>query len=154
MRNDETTMPKPTLQPIARVFESDPLLASWAERIRREHALTASIRRQLPRALAEHVRVAGTANRLLELAVTTGAVAAVVRQRTPALVAALRREGYDFTEIRLRVQVRGAAAPEQKPLSRQIDAKAAAALFALAERLPGGPLRTALGRWSRRARGR
>jgi len=143
--------PKPL--PLSRVFETDPRIAAWATRLKEEAALTAIVRRQLPRALAERVRVAGVRENVLELAVAAGAVAATVRQRSPDLAAALRREGWDFTEIRIRVQVRGDAVPEQKNVPRQMDTRSNA-LFDLAGTLPEGPLRAALDRWSRRARGR
>ena len=150
-------MPKPPplpLQPIARVFERDPRFSSWAARVKQEEALTAVIRRHLPRPLAGRVRVAGSRDRVLELAVEAGAVATVVRQRVPDLTAAMRREGFDFTEIRIRVQVRTSAPPAEKREPRQLDTQAAGALLDLAGRLPAGPLKASLARWSRRARGR
>jgi hypothetical protein len=146
--------PKPLVTaPLARVFAADAHISAWTARLKSEAALTVIVRRQLPRPLADRVRVTGIREGTLELATSAGAVAATVRQRTPDLIAALRREGCDFTEIRVRVQVAGAGAPQQKPLSRQVDARASA-MFDLAARLPDGPLRQALDRWSRRARGR
>src|SRR5689334_22535624 len=51
-------MPKsPPYSPIARIFERDPQIASWTDRLRREAALTAVVRRVVPRALAGRVRV-------------------------------------------------------------------------------------------------
>ena len=64
------------------------------------------------------------------------------------------RDGYDFAEIAVRVHVAAAAHVEQKALKRQWDSAEATPLFELADRLPEGPLRAALARWSRRARGR
>lgn len=151
MNNPGRKSPKPL--PLARVFETDPRIAAWTTRLKSEVALTTIVRRQLPRALAERVRVTGAREGLLELAVAAGAVAATVRQRSPDLAAALRREGWDFTEIRIRVQVRGEPAPERKIVARQMDSEAAS-LFGLAATLRPGPLRSALDRWSRRARGR
>jgi hypothetical protein len=139
--------------PLARVFAADARIAAWTARLKEEAALTALVRRQLPRPLADRVRATGIRETTLELATSAGAVAAAVRQRTPDLIAALRREGCDFTEIRVRVQAAGAMAVDQKHLSRQLDARASA-MFDLAERLPDGPLKHALDRWSRRARGR
>ena len=118
-----------------------------------EAALTALVRRRLPRPLADRVRVTGIRDGTLELATSGGAIAAAVRQRTPDLIEALRREGCDFTEIRIRVQVAGSAGTEQKTVARQLDARAAS-MFELAGRLADGPLKDALDRWSRRARGR
>lgn len=148
-------MPKPPpFSPIARIFERDPQTASWTARFTQEAALTAVVRRQLPRALAERVRVAGVRDGVLELAVAAGAVATVVRQRTPDMTMALRREGWDFTEIRLRVQARPAERESSKTVSRQVDRVAAAALFDLPDRLTDGPLKTSLLRWKRRVLGR
>ena len=48
------------------------------------------------------------------LAADAGAIAAVVRQRAPDLLAALRREGCQFTAIRVRVQVRGDPRPTRE----------------------------------------
>jgi Dna[CI] antecedent DciA-like protein len=148
-------MPKPLpLLPIASVFERDPQIASWAARLSTEAALTTLIRRHLPRPLAGRFRVSGARDGILEIAVAAGAVATVVRQRSPDLAAALKREGFDFTEIRIRVQVgTGARSPEKLPI-RQLDTRGAAALFDLAATLPDGPLKLALARWQRRARGR
>jgi hypothetical protein len=145
-------MPKPPFLSIARILERDPKIASWAARMKQEEALTVLIRRHLPRPLAGRVRVAGSRNRVLELAVEAGAVATVVRQPVPELTSALRREGADFTEIRIRVQVRAERGKPQL-IPRQLDAEAAR-LFDLGARLPEGPLKSALARWSRRVRGR
>ena len=154
MSNPGKIPPKPlATAPLARVFAADTRIAAWTARLKEEAALTALVRRQLPRPLADRVRVTGIREGTLELATSAGAVAAAVRQRTPDLIAALRREGCDFTEIRVRVQVAGAGVPGRKPLSRQMDARASA-MFDLAGRLPEGPLKQALDRWSRRARGR
>ena len=40
------------------------------------------------------------------LATGSGTIAAVVRQRLPEILGELKREGCNFTEIRVRVQVR------------------------------------------------
>ncbi len=148
-------MPKPPpFSPIATVFERDPQIASWSARRLQEAALTAVIRRNLPRPLAERVRVAAVHGGVLELAVGQGAVATVIRQRSTAMTMALRREGWDFTEIRIRVQVETAERqPEKRPLD-QADANSLAPLFQLAEQLPDSPLKRSLKRWKRRSWGR
>jgi len=116
--------------------------------------LTAVIRREVPRPLAERVRVAGVRGTVLELAVSAGAVATVIRQRTPVMTLALRREGWDFTEIWIRVQAPAAERRAEKVLSHQLDTDGATALFDLADRLADSPLKQSLARWKRRARGR
>lgn len=149
----KTSSKPPATAPLARIFATDTRIAVWTARLKQEAALTALVRRELPRPLADRVRVTGTRDGTLELATSAGAVAAAVRLRTPDLIAALRREGCDFTEIRVRVQVTGGARPELKLLSRQLDTRASS-IFDLAGRLSDGPLKAALTRWSRRARGR
>ncbi len=100
------------------------------------------------------MRVTEARGGVLEIAAGAGAIAATLRQRAPDLRAALARDGWDFTEIRIRVQVAGLAVTTGKPQPRQWDSRDAAPLFELADRLPDGPLKAALTRWSRRARGR
>ena len=105
-------MAKPnTTKPLARVLSDDAQISAWYDRMSQEMRLTAAVRRLLPRALADRVRVAEATPEALTLAVAAGAVAAVVRQRSPDILAGLRREGLDFTELRVRVQVKAEAPP-------------------------------------------
>jgi len=145
-------LPRP--KPFTQVLASDATLAAWSERQRLEARLTAAVRDHLPRPVGAQVRAVAADARCLELATGAGAIAATVRQRGPDLLAALRREGWDFTEIRVRVQVGRTAEPPVKSTGNQRDASEARPLFDLAERLPDGDLRRSLTRWSRRARGR
>jgi hypothetical protein len=146
---------KPTgFSTLARVLDSDAKIAQWRRRQAQEAMVTAKLRRHLPRALGDLVIVSDARDGLLELAVATGAIATSIRQRGPDLLRALSREGLDFTELRIRVQVRRIAGKSPQPLLRQWDSTQAAPLYALSERLPPGPLRSALARWARRARGR
>jgi hypothetical protein len=136
------------------VLQSEAEFAEWTARHQREVALTLLVRKHLPRPIGDRVRVADTRAGVLELAATTGAIAAALRQRVPDLRAALARDGWEFTELRVRVQVAGVAGSQQKISLRQWDSTDAAPLFELADRLSDGPLKAALMRWSRRARGR
>ena len=145
-------MPRPL--PLAQILAADSTLAAWSERQRAEARLTAAVRAHLPRPIAPQVRAIVADARCLELATGAGAIAATMRQRVPDLLAALRHEGWDFTEIRVRVQVRGTREQPVKSTANQRDANAAGSLFDLAADLPDGPLRRSLTRWSRRARGR
>jgi hypothetical protein len=148
-------MPKsPPFSPIAVVFGRDPQIASWSARRQQEAALTAVVRRNVPRPLAERVRVAGFHGGVLELAVAQGAVATVIRQRTADMTMALRREGWDFTEIRIRVQVGAAERQPKKSLEHQVDTKSLAPLFQLVDQLSDSPLKRSLRRWKRRSWGR
>jgi hypothetical protein len=145
-------LPRPL--PLSKVLAADRTLSEWSERARLEAQLTAAVRAHLPRPVGAQVRVVAADAQSLTLATGAGAIAASVRQRIPDLVAALRREGLDFTEIRVRVQVRPPAAPPVNNAENQRDARSAGPVFDLAERLSDGPLRRSLARWSRRARGR
>jgi len=122
--------------------------------MQQEAALTAVIRRVVPRPLAERVRVADARGGVLELAVAAGAAATVIRQRTPDMTMALRREGWDFTEIRIRVQVRAAERSAEKSFYNQVDVSKLHPLFRLADTLGDSPLKQSLERWRRRVQGR
>jgi hypothetical protein len=137
-------------QPLQRIFAADPALAAWTARHRRQSVLTAHVRRHLPRALAEHVGVADDRTPELTLAADSGAVAGIARQRAPDLLASLRREGYEFTSIRVRVQVGAGRGAIKKPISKQIDREALSPLSALADSLADGPLKASLARFLRR----
>jgi hypothetical protein len=139
---------------LAGVLQSEPELAGWTARHRREAELTLLVRKHLPRPVAERVRVTGTREGVLELAAGSGAIAAALRQRAPDLRLSLARDGWDFTEIRVRVQVEPIPDGHDKTHKHQWDSREAAPLFALADQLPDGPLKAAITRWSRRARGR
>jgi hypothetical protein len=137
-------------QPLSRILAADPAIAGWDARRRRDEALGTAVRRHLPRPLAERVRVTDVGSGQLELAVDSGAVAAVVRQRSPDLAAALRREGYEFTGIRVRVQVRTTPSAKRKFVANQPDRESLRPLTELARGLPAGALKAALARLLRR----
>ena len=138
------------MQSLSRVLAADTRIAAWYERSERDARVTAAVRRSLPRAFADRVRAAETSTATLELAVSAGAIAAVVRQRTPDILASLRREGWDFTELRVRVQVSGAAADPRKVDKIQRDRVNKVPLGQLVQTLPPGPLRNAVERLIRR----
>jgi hypothetical protein len=138
-------------QPLQRVLRADATVASWIARRDREEALARVIRRHLPRPLALRIRVAEGRDGQLELSADAGAVAAIVRQRSAELLSALQRERWEFTGIRVRVQVRTEPVPPRKPLANPLDRSALRPLSELARTLRPGPLRTALDRFLRRA---
>lgn len=140
-------------QPFKRILSLDATLAAWTERREREEALTAAVRRHLPRPLALRIRVADAHDGELELAADAGAVAAIVRQRNVELLDALKHAGWEFTAIRVRVQVRTDSEPKRKPLANPIDRLSLQPLATLARNLPQGPLKTALDRFLRHVGG-
>jgi len=140
------------LTPLARIVDADAQLASWNDRRLREEALLRAVRRVLPRPVAERVFIADGQGETLELSTTSGAVAAVVRQHTAELLAALQREGCKFIRIRLRVQPRSGPPSVEKNVLRQWDSTSLRPLEELAATLPAGPLKSVLGRLLRRSR--
>ena len=139
------------MRPLSRILAGDAQIADWHVRMRRESRLTTAVRRMLPRALADRVRVAEAEPPTLKLAVSAGAVAAVVRQRSPDLLAGLRREGWDFTQFEVRVQVGTGVLSHTKPDKNQPGRVNPAPLRQLASGLPEGPLRDAVERLARKA---
>ncbi len=143
------TRPRP-LTRIASIVEADAQLKAWNDRRIREDALLRAVRRVLPRPVAERVFVTNGGAAQLELGTTAGAIASVVRQRGPDIVAALAREGWQFSGIRIRVQPQSMPLAYPKPEARQWDSSARRPMAALHDRLAGGPLKDALGRLLRR----
>ena len=138
-------------QPLQRILRSDATLAGWSARRDREEVLAAIVRRHLPRPLALRIRRAEERDLQLELVADAGAVAAIVRQRSAELLSALKREGWEFTGIRVRVQVGNEPIPSRKSLAIPVDRSSLQPLSTLARTLPPGPLKTALERFLRRA---
>jgi hypothetical protein len=137
---------------MATIIESDDQLRAWALRREREAILMRLLAKRLPRALAERTRVADARGSILVLAVGAGAIGGALRQRVPDLLAELARSGWQFTEIRIRIQV--AQNPSSRPeATRHLpDHTNAARLFDLASTLPDGPLKASIARWARRVR--
>ena len=115
-------------------------------RQRRESELQERIHRALPPALAKHVAVIDARSAELELIAASGAAAALLRQRAPELQAALAREGFEFTGIRVRVQARPASESARKSVKKQLDTDSAATILSLAGTLGESSLAEALRR--------
>lgn len=140
-------MKRSTLTPLARILAADAQLASWNARREREAKLTALVRHTLPRPVAERVVVAHGDGPTLTLATPSGAIASVVRQQGPEILARLAREGWQFSGIRVRVQPQQKPSESQKPVPRQWDSANRRPLVALERRLAPGPLKAALGKF-------
>jgi hypothetical protein len=138
-------------QTLERILAADPVTSAWMARQRRVAALALHVRRHLPRALAARIRVADDQGPELLLAADAGAIAGIARQRAPDLLLELRREGYEFTSIRVRVQVKVDSVTTEKRVMKQIDATSLKSLGIFARSLPQGPLKASLARLLRRA---
>ncbi len=133
-------------KPLSRIVADDPTLADWQRRRIRDEALLQILRRALPRAIAAQIAIADAQAPELTIAGPSGAVSAVVRQRTPDLMARLAREGWEFTGIKVVVQPRSTPGAEKKLVTLHMDSAAIPALAALRDSLPTGALRDALAR--------
>src|ERR671913_1515820 len=81
-RSRPTTMSRPrSLTPLDRIVDGDAQLKAWNDRRRREQAMLSTLRRVLPRPVAERLYITGSDGSVLELATGAGAIASVVRQR-------------------------------------------------------------------------
>jgi hypothetical protein len=138
-------------QPIKHVVAADATLAAWEARRHQEAALTGILTRLLPRSLAQRVRVVDGTGTELVIAADAGAIAAVVKQRIPDLLSALRHEASQYSSIRVRVQVRIDPVITTKSQSNHIDRSSIQPLAKLARELPDGPLKAALAKFVRRA---
>lgn len=138
-------------RPLGSIFERDATVAGWTARRRRDESLQDLLRRELPRQLADRLRIADATGSELLLSADVGAVAAMVRQRAPDLVAALRRGGWEFAAIRVRVRVRTVPMSGRTTAVVQPDRGSLRALAELARALPvGSPLKAALTRFVRK----
>jgi hypothetical protein len=141
-----------SMRRLQQILTGETAVAELLKRRQHELALEARVKQALPSSLAAQVTVADGRPPELALMATSGAAAALLRQRTPDLLRALLQEGTEFTGIRVRVQARPAARPAPKPAIKQIDKSSAAALEALAAELGDSPLAAALARLASRAR--
>ena len=132
------------MRPLRQILAADAALARWTERQQRDRAVLQLIQRELPQALAAHVGAASAEAQELILVATSGAAAALLRQRIPPLLTALEHNGMKFTVIRVRVQVRSARVKDAKTLIKQMDAMTAARLKGRARKLADPALRDAL----------
>jgi hypothetical protein len=116
------------------------------QRHRHEGALQDRIHRALPPALARHVGVVDARSAELQLGAASGAAASLLRQHAPNLQAALAREGFEFTGIRVHVQARLAREAARIPVKKQMDSASVATIISLAADLGDSPLAAALRR--------
>jgi len=136
------------------VLTSDATLADWLARRDEEQRLDSRVRAVLPRALAERVHVSDGRPPELVLTAGGGAAAALIRQRGPEILGMLRQEGWEFTSIRVRVQVGNDPRPQGKSQHNQLDDRAVSALERLAGSVGDASLEAALRRLAQRgARG-
>lgn len=121
------------------------VLATARSLLRLEQAL----HRMLPAGLGEACRVARLDTQRLTLAVPSAAYAARLRQLAPRTVAQLAQDGWNLTEIQVKVQASLLQNRMKTPLPKQsipLDTRALEAFRGLHENLRPGPLADAVAR--------
>jgi hypothetical protein len=136
---------------LRQIIHGESSMAELLNRRQKELAVEQHVKRALPRSLAACVTVADARSTELALSATSGAAAALLRQRSPQLQQVLAAEGCEFTGIRVRVQARSAPAAAEKPIKKQFDEEVCATLCSAAAGLGDSPLAQALLRLARRA---
>jgi hypothetical protein len=136
---------------LQQILTGQPALAELLLRRQRESRVEEHVKRALPPMLAARVVVVDARSTELVLATSSGAAAALLRQRVPDVARVLAQEGWEFTGIRVRVQARPAPRSTPNATSKQIDAASIAELRRLAATLGGGALAAAVGKLARSA---
>jgi hypothetical protein len=140
-----------TMRRLQQIMTGESVMAGLLKRRQHENALEARVRQALPPSLATCIAVADGRTPELALAATSGAAAALLRQRAPDLLRVLVADGWEFTGIRVRVQARQKAALRANSVKKQLDEATAAHLVATAAAIGDSPLADALLRLARSA---
>jgi Dna[CI] antecedent, DciA len=140
-----------TMRRLQQIMTGESVIAELLKRRQHENALEARIKRALPPSLATCIAVTDSRTHELALAATSGAAAALLRQRAPDLLRVLLADGWEFTGIRVRVQARQKAALQINSFKKQLDTVTIARLVATAEAVGDSPLADALKRLARSA---
>ena len=131
---------------LQRIVTEDPVLAVLWDRTRALRELQKLYIQMVPSFLSDVSRVGVVAGDELRLFADSGAAATRLRLLAPGLLAQFRSTGWQFSSIRVAVQVKSytAVAPAIQP--KTVDADGQKALNRLAEQLPETPLQQALRR--------
>jgi len=129
---------------LQQILNGESALAELLSRRQRESGVEQHVKRALPPMLAARIAVVDARSSELVLAASSGAAAALLRQRIPDIARALAQEGWEFTGIRVRVQARSASREVVNILPKQIDAASVDELRRLAAKLGDSELATAL----------
>ena len=125
------------MRPLRQILSGEATLIGLLDRRRRELMLLDQV---------QQTGVADASPPELVLSAASGAAATLLRHRGPELLQRLSREGWKFTGIRVRVQVRANRTDRSKIHAKQIDERSAAKLRAIADRLSDPRLAAALRR--------
>ncbi len=129
-----------------RIVTDDPALAALWDRTRPLRELQELYARCVPPYLRTASRVGSIAGDELKLFADSGAAATRLRLLAPELLAQFRGKGWQFSAIRVAVQVRPVAAPARQSPRKAVDQKGRQSLQRLADQLPESPLQAAISR--------
>ena len=136
---------------LERIVNDDPALAVLWNQTRSLRELQKLYVTLVPPYLRSASRVGTVAREELKLFADSGAVATRLRLLAPDLLLEFRAKGWQFSAIRVGVQVRVRPDPPLKTLRAPLDDRARTALARTAEALEDSPLKRALERLAKRA---
>jgi hypothetical protein len=129
-----------------RIVTDDPALAALWDRTRPLRELQKLYATYVPPYLRAASRVGSIAGDELKLFADSGAAATRLRVLAPGLLAEFRSKGWQFSAIRVAVQVRQRSQAAPRSPRNALDTKGKQSLQRLADQLPESPLQAALRR--------
>src|SRR5512144_183482 len=136
---------------LTRIVTADPALAVLWDRTRPLRELQKLYATLVPPYLRAASRVGSFAREELKLFADSGAVATRLRLLAPDLLREFRAKGWQFSSIRVAVQVRIPSPERTKAPRKPLDARAQASLVKAAETMADSPLKEALVRLAKAA---
>ena len=135
-----------TARKLHRIVGDDPVLSNLWDRTRPLRQLQELYLQSVPANLRSVSRVGALNEGVLKLFADTGAAATRLRLHVPDLLADFRSKGWQFSSIRVAVQVRTDSRAAIPPTPKVVDGDGQKALARLAEQLPESPLKDAVTR--------
>ena len=135
-----------TPRKLQRIVGDDPVLSNLWDRTRPLRELQEVYLQSVPANLRSVSRVGALNEGVLKLFADTGAAATRLRLHVPDLLAEFRGKGWQFSAIRVAVQVRTDSRTATPPTRKIVDGEGQEALGRLADQLPDSPLRDAVKR--------
>jgi len=139
---------------MGRIVTDDPALAVLWDRTRPLRELQKLFATLVPPYLRAASRVGSVAREELKLFADSGAVATRLRLLAPDLLREFRAKGWEFSSIRVAVQVRIPAPAQGKHARPPLDAQSRSALLKVAATIGDSPLKDALTRLATRGKPR
>jgi hypothetical protein len=133
-----------TPRKLHRIVGDDPVLSNLWDRTRPLRELQEIYFQCVPTNLRNVSRVGAINDGVLKLFADTGAAATRLRLHVPDLLLGFSSKGWQFSAIRVAVQVRTDSRMARPPTPKVVDGEGQNALARLAEQLPDSPLKDAV----------